>query len=81
MVERRSKLLLRSAIEEVQAVAGRARAMADSLAELVAEIPSGEVPETTEELVALRLLARDVDVVVDRVLGRERQWFFDPATP
>lgn len=54
--------------------------MADGLADVLSNVAGADVLSATDELVALRLLAEDVDEVVQKVLQRERRWFLETGS-
>lgn len=78
--DRRVKLKLRAAVNNLESVAAEARSMADGLAGVLSDLAGSDVLSATDELIALRLLAEDVDGLVEKVLHRERQWFLEPVS-
>lgn len=54
--------------------------MADGLAGVLSDLDGTHVLSATDELIALRLLAEDVDGLVQKVLHRERQWFLETVS-
>lgn len=72
LASRRKKLLLREAIAAVQAAGAMAGAMADEIQSSLSQPGQDEVLAATEEMVSLRVLAGDVQHVIETILRRER---------
>lgn len=72
VASRRKKQLLREAIEAIQAAGATATAMADDIESTLSQLDRERLLAATEEMVSLRLLAGDVEHLIELVLRRER---------
>jgi len=70
--ERRHKTLERRTIADLQLVADRARAYAAALGAVIGTRPDDELLTTTEESVSLKVLAGEIDELIERAIFRER---------
>jgi hypothetical protein len=78
VVCKRKKLRLREAIASIQAVAANATAMAEEIEAAMSRSGPDDMLVATEEMVSLRLLADDVEHVVEAILRRERAEGYGP---
>lgn len=74
VTDRRRKLLLRYALEQLQATEATFRQYVEGLQQFGTTADGDELFCATEEAVALEVLANEVGRLVDDALRRERRW-------